>query len=66
MCKTEIDRIVKDRGLDSKSVVSWDELDKHCTPEDLWVAIEGKAYNVTKWRLDHPGGWRQLDVGHTA
>ena len=45
-----------------KAIVSWAELEKHNSPTDLWVAIEGKAYDVTAWRLVHPGGWRLLEV----
>ena len=45
-----------------KALVRWDELALHDKPDDLWVAIEGKAYDVTAWRLEHPGGWRLLEV----
>lgn len=32
------------------------ELSKHCTPEDLWISIQGKVYDVTHWLAKHPGG----------
>ncbi|KAL6565977.1 Delta 8 Fatty Acid Desaturase [Orobanche hederae] len=33
-----------------------DELKKHNKPDDLWLSIQGKIYNVTDWIKDHPGG----------
>lgn len=31
------------------------ELELHCKPEDLWLAIHGKVYDVSKFN-SHPGG----------
>ncbi|RLN41642.1 cytochrome b5 isoform A [Panicum miliaceum] len=28
----------------------------HNTPEDCWVVVDGKIYDVTKYLEDHPGG----------
>ncbi|GAX77409.1 hypothetical protein CEUSTIGMA_g4855.t1 [Chlamydomonas eustigma] len=42
-------------------VVSWKELSAHNKSNDLWVAIDGRAYDVTSWRLNHPGGLRLLE-----
>jgi delta8-fatty-acid desaturase len=33
-----------------------EEVAKHCTADDLWVAIEGRVYDLTKWHRRHPGG----------
>jgi len=33
----------------------------HATQADCWMAIEGKAYNVTSFISDHPGGERILE-----
>lgn len=38
------------------SKISIEELAKHNTKEDLWVAVEGKVYDVTKFQAKHPGG----------
>ncbi|XP_017156175.1 probable cytochrome b5 isoform X3 [Drosophila miranda] len=51
---------------------------KHNKAEDLWIVIENKVYDVTKFRLEHPGGEDSLvdvagrdgtkefiDVGHS-
>ena len=35
--------------------VSYAELSKHRKPGDLWFAVKGKVYDVSKY-LDHPGG----------
>ena len=32
------------------------ELKKHNTPNDLWMAVDGNVYNLTDFRLVHPGG----------
>ncbi|RLI96648.1 MAG: cytochrome b5 domain-containing protein [Candidatus Aenigmatarchaeota archaeon] len=33
-----------------------DEVAIHDTPEDCWIVIEGKVYEVTAWIPAHPGG----------
>ncbi|PIN00653.1 Delta 6-fatty acid desaturase/delta-8 sphingolipid desaturase [Handroanthus impetiginosus] len=39
-----------------KKYITSDELKKHNKPEDLWLSIQGKVYNVTDWAKEHPGG----------
>uniref|UniRef100_A0A5B6YHP2 Putative delta(8)-fatty-acid desaturase n=1 Tax=Davidia involucrata TaxID=16924 RepID=A0A5B6YHP2_DAVIN len=39
-----------------KKYISVEELKEHNKPGDLWIAIQGKAYNVTEWAKEHPGG----------
>ncbi|KAG8530042.1 uncharacterized protein KY384_005524 [Bacidia gigantensis] len=36
----------------------WDgsEISKHSTDSDCWVIIHGRAYDVTEFKADHPGG----------
>ena len=36
--------------------ISSEELRLHTSPTDLWISIQGKVYDVTKWAKDHPGG----------
>ena len=32
------------------------EVSKHCTPQDCWLIVRGKVYDVTRWVAFHPGG----------
>eukprot|EP00930_Biecheleria_cincta_P017978 TRINITY_DN14145_c0_g1_i1.p1 TRINITY_DN14145_c0_g1~~TRINITY_DN14145_c0_g1_i1.p1 ORF type:complete len:714 (+),score=146.09 TRINITY_DN14145_c0_g1_i1:670-2811(+) len=32
------------------------EVARHCTPEDCWVALNGKVYDLTEFMDRHPGG----------
>lgn len=40
----------------SQSLIGYEELAKHASSSDLWVAIEGKVYNLTDFAHGHPGG----------
>ena len=44
---------MKDKEL---PVISLTELAKHNTAGDLWLAIHGTVYDVSKWHMYHPGG----------
>ena len=44
-------------------VVTMDELKKHDQPDDCWMAIRGKVYNVTSYIDYHPGGVEELMRG---
>ncbi|KAL0347759.1 UNVERIFIED_CONTAM: Delta(8)-fatty-acid desaturase [Sesamum calycinum] len=39
-----------------KKYITSDELKKHNKPDDLWLSVQGKVYNVTEWAKIHPGG----------
>nr|GMD79074.1 probable pectinesterase 29 [Ipomoea batatas] len=43
-------------GADEKTLVSCNEVSLHNTPKDCWVIINAKAYNVTNFLNEHPGG----------
>ncbi|GAQ79919.1 Sphingobase-D8 Desaturase [Klebsormidium nitens] len=39
-----------------RDVISVEELERHCTASDCWIAIEGQVYEATEWLKLHPGG----------
>lgn len=44
--------------------VTWKELKLHASAEDLWVAVRGRAYNLTEYQYLHPGS--SLILQHVA
>ena len=46
-----------EKGIDREAPLSWEEVRKHHSPDDLWIVLEGKVYDVTEWKKRHPGGW---------
>lgn len=38
------------------TAVSHAELAKHNKPDDCWIALRGRVYNVTRYMDFHPGG----------
>ncbi|XP_058100199.1 delta(8)-fatty-acid desaturase-like [Magnolia sinica] len=41
---------------ENRKYISTEELRKHDKPDDVWISIQGKVYDVTAWVKDHPGG----------
>jgi len=39
-----------------RPLITLEELHEHKKPNDLWIAIEGKVYDLSKWAISHPGG----------
>jgi len=42
--------------------ISKEEVAKHNTSNDLWLMVDGKAYDVTKFQKLHPGGAQLLQL----
>ncbi len=40
--------------------ISAEEVAQHNTPEDCWLVIHGKVYDVTAFAPEHPGGGELL------
>ena len=49
--------------MDSKKekVYKLSDLKDHNKRDDIWVAVHGKVYDLTKFLLLHPGGSRVLE-----
>ena len=56
-CKREED--LSGVGSEKRTVTS-EELARHCTDHDCWLAIHGRVYNVTPYLDFHPGGREEL------
>ncbi|KAL8486840.1 hypothetical protein ACS0TY_023045 [Phlomoides rotata] len=42
-------------GAESK-IFTYSDVSAHNNPQDCWVIINGKVYNVTSYLNEHPGG----------
>lgn len=40
---------------------SGEEIGRHNTSQDCWVIIHGRAYDVTEFKADHPGGSKIIE-----
>lgn len=38
------------------TVYTMEQVAEHNKPDDLWIVIHGKVYDVSKWAIHHPGG----------
>ena len=50
--------IAQDRGEVEDDVASFslEEIGRHRTPQDCWLLVQGKVYDVSAWIPQHPGG----------
>lgn len=39
-----------------KELISALEIEKHNSPDSLWIIVEGKVYDMTRFAPLHPGG----------
>jgi predicted heme/steroid binding protein len=44
-------------------VISWDEVRRHDTEDDLWVVFSGHVYDLSSFAKNHPGGLEILLKG---
>jgi len=56
MCEDKATRLAECGKAKRTKPVTWKELAAHASDDDLWVAIDGKAYDLSGWAEQHPGG----------
>lgn len=42
--------------MSNEGKISASEVAKHATPDDCWILVNGKVYDLTKFAPNHPGG----------
>jgi cytochrome b involved in lipid metabolism len=40
--------------------ITWEEVQRHRSLDDLWVVLEGEVYDLSSWAKEHPGGTKVL------
>mmetsp|Transcript_27875 Transcript_27875/g.83301 ORF Transcript_27875/g.83301 Transcript_27875/m.83301 type:complete len:460 (-) Transcript_27875:367-1746(-) len=43
-----------------REAITLEELAEHCSEEDMWMALQGRVYNITPYVPYHPGGAAEL------
>jgi hypothetical protein len=43
-----------------KPTITAADLAFHNKPDDVWIAIDGKVFDLTKWASLHPGDFRRI------
>ncbi len=46
----------KEKEKEKDAYFTMEEIGKHKTPDDLWLIIDNKVYNLSKFFKYHPGG----------
>jgi L-lactate dehydrogenase (cytochrome) len=43
-----------------ENLISVEEISKHNTPEDCWIVVDGKVWDITDFAPEHPGGGESM------
>ena len=48
--------------------VSVEDISRHNTPEDCWIVVDGKVWDITEFAPEHPGGGesKHTSITHQA
>jgi L-lactate dehydrogenase (cytochrome) len=46
-------------------LVSVEEISRHNTPEDCWIVVDGKVWDITEFAPEHPGGGESIHTSIT-
>lgn len=47
---------MSNRDTSEPRFISRSELSQHNRPDDCWIALHGRVYDVTAFLKEHPGG----------
>lgn len=39
-----------------EALLSVEEIKKHNSPDDCWIVVDGKVWDITDFAPEHPGG----------
>lgn len=42
--------------MGEETLLSVEEISKHSSPEDCWIVVDGKVWDITEFAPEHPGG----------
>jgi len=49
-----------DNSLSLVPMLSYTDVQQHNTPEDCWIIVHQKVYDVSAFLADHPGGSKSI------
>ena len=44
-----------------ETLITWKQVDEHATKTDCWIVYNECVYDLTKFKLKHPGGSKLID-----
>lgn len=43
-------------------LISVEEISKHATPDDCWIVVDGKVWDLSEFAPEHPGGGESMSA----
>lgn len=48
--------------MSEETLLSVEEISKHNNPDDCWIVVDGKVWDMTEFAPEHPGGSNGKDI----